>query len=107
MDRNRWQNMTIYQQMGNIAGEISRARHWQDRHDMPSRDRSLERALELVDLTIEQNRNSHRVRELVRFREAVGQWLIDAHDFDVLPEELENYCLPFAVAARQGVKRGS
>jgi hypothetical protein len=100
MDKSLWQKMTIYEQFGNIASEISRAKHWHEQHDARHRDLALERVLQLVDLTLEQNQQSERVREIARFRDLVGQWLIDERDLDVLPEDIENYCLPFAIRAR-------
>ena len=41
--KNRWSKFTFAEQMGHIASEISRARHWEEKKDFISRDKALER----------------------------------------------------------------
>ena len=53
IDEKRWQRFNFYQQMGNIASEISRAINFKKKNDVRQMDASLLRLLELVDLTIE------------------------------------------------------
>ena len=64
MDKDRWQKLGIQKQLGHITSEFSRARSWEAKKDKVSRNRALERALDL-------NRESReRVAERVLEREA-------------------------------------
>ncbi|MEK7164399.1 MAG: hypothetical protein AAB779_00470 [Patescibacteria group bacterium] len=84
----------IATQMGNIGSEITRARVWQEKGDMSSRDRALRRALGLLDILLAQESNPARVRELSCLR-----GLITTQPGEL--RELEEYCLPFALLARK------
>ena len=97
MDIQKWSKFSLAQQLGHIGSEISRARHWEEKKDLTSRDNALERALELVDLTLEDRRWRLRLKEIVRLREVIGDWLIGQKNYDVLPSALEEYCTSFTL----------
>ena len=91
----RWQKMTFGQQMGNIASEIARAKHWAAKGDSEQEKKSAERAHELLSLTIgEENRPSY-LKELTRLRVILADNLIDSGQYDTSWQHLENYCLSF------------
>lgn len=92
--------MTIFEQIGNIGSEITRARVWEEKGDSASRDRALERALVLINLAIGSQSNSARLSELTRLRELVSSMIIGSSDYLLSLRQLEEYCLPFALAAR-------
>ena len=87
--------MSFGQQMGNIASEIARAKHWDKAGDLASRAKALERAIELVDLTVESKRDYFKLRELLRLREILGDLLVKSDYYNVSWSMLENYCLSF------------
>ena len=89
----------IATQIGNIGSEITRARVWQEKGDSISRDKALERALGLIDAALSNQSRPACQRELVRLREFV---MTIARDYSLL-NQLENYCLPFALLARKNV----
>lgn len=99
MDENRWQRFNFYQQMGNIASEISRAINLQKKNDEKHRDASLLRALELLELTIADDKNKSRLRELCRFKEVIGDWYCRTNVYNVDPESLKSYSLKIALLA--------
>jgi len=101
IDQKRWQNMTFYQQMGNIASELSRAVKFNKQDDTELMNSSLWRVLELVDLTINDKRNKSRSRELCRFKEVLSDWYCHTGIYNVNPESLRNYSLNFAMLARK------
>lgn len=96
VDAERWMKLSLAQQLGHIGSELSRARHWESRRDPVSRDNSLVRALELLDLTLDDRRFSARLKEPARLREVVADWLCGKKSYDISPETLEAYFIPFA-----------
>ena len=97
MDRERWSKLTFAQQMGNIGSELARARIWQERKDEEQRIKALERALELIDLTLDEQRTDSRLRELTRLREVVGDWYAGPKMYQVPAGFLEDYCTQFSL----------
>ena len=95
MDQARWHGLTFPRQMGNIGSEIARARHWEGRGDRANRDAAIERALELIDLTLRDPRRCSGLREIGRLREVVCDWYLGSGTYDVSPAELEDYCTSF------------
>ena len=69
----RWHELSLAEQLGNIGSEISRAIKWSARNPDTSRG-ALYRALELIDLTLDDprhRRSAPRLREIARTREVV------------------------------------
>ena len=87
--------------MGHIGSEITRARVWEDKKDLMSRNRALERALELIDITKDDSRLYKRRRELCYLREIVADKYIDAATYNDSLQSLEKYCLDFALVANK------
>jgi hypothetical protein len=72
----RWQKFSFFEQMANIGSEVFRAMSWRQKNREYSR-LALERALELLDLTLEAVAASgSRLRELTRLREALVDYFI-------------------------------
>lgn len=99
IDEKRWQRFNFYQQMGNIASEISRAINFKKKKDLRQMDASLLRLLELVDLTIEDEKNKSKLKELCRFKEILSDWYCQTNIYSVNPESLKNYSMQFAMLA--------
>ena len=96
MNPERWAQLSLVQQLGNIGSELSRARHWEIQKDPESRDRSLVRALELLDLTLGDKRFKSRLKEPARLREVVGDWFVGTGAYEVSQEALKNYFSAYA-----------
>ena len=101
IDQKRWQGLTFYQQMGNIASELSRAIKFKDQNDAEHMNSSLWRLLELMDLTIDDEKNRSKLRELCRFKEVLSDWYCQTKVYDIDPESLKTYALNFAMLARK------
>ena len=101
INEQRWFNFNLSEQMGHIGSEISRARGWDDKKDTETRNRCLERALELIDLTKNDAKLFGRRKELCYLHEVVADKYIDAKIYDVSLADLEQYCLEFALVARK------
>ncbi len=98
MDKSRWLKLSRTQQLGNIGSEIARARHWETRNDLVNREKSLERSLELLDLTLDDKRWKFGLKEIARLREIICAWFCNQTFFDISPKELEDYCISFAIS---------
>ena len=101
INQQRWRILTFYQQMGNIASELSRAIKFKNQNDTEHMNFSLLRLMELMDLTIDDKKNKSRLRELCRFKEVLSDWYCQTHVYDVDPESLKSYSLNFALLARR------
>jgi len=103
MAQGRWAEMSFAERMGNIGSEVSRARGADERGNMERRNASLDRALELVDLTMAPENNSRRT-ELGRLRGALIRIRGQAKA-EISLSSIEQYLLPFGVLARKSIYR--
>ncbi len=101
IDRQRWQRLTIQEQMGNIGSEVGRSiKAWQA-HDMPRFDGALSRALDLFDATTEGlvAHKSPRAKEVLRAKDQYLRLFFDDQLADA--SKVENYFMQYALAARR------
>jgi len=98
----RWQTLTLAEQLGNIGSEVGRATSARARDDAARFEGGFDRALELFDLTMADQRwHGPRLREIARAREVMCDFLVGDNDFRTTPESLDAYFLHFAFAARR------
>lgn len=97
----RWQTMTLMAQLGNIGSDVDRAIRWRERGNLEHTEKAISRSLELLDLTISDNRWKLRRRELTRAREVVCDFLVGENRYQSSAENLSNYFLQFATATRR------
>ena len=63
-----WKKFSLFEQLGNIGSEVGRAKKWQGK-DKKIFDGAVRRALELFDLTLEDERWRKQLLEIARARE--------------------------------------
>lgn len=97
----RWQSLTLADQLANIGSEVGRAARARAQGNEARLWPAVERALELFDLTLTDDRWRHRLKEIARSREVVCDFLVGDNAYGSTVESLEAYFLPFAGAARQ------
>jgi hypothetical protein len=72
----KWRNFGITRQILMIANELNRAEHCIEKNDTTEGINALERAFELIDLTVDTVSRKNIIRELIRFRELLaGQYI--------------------------------
>jgi hypothetical protein len=104
----RWGTLSIAEQFGNIGSEISRAVKWSTRNPETAQA-ALYRALELIDLTLDDPRHRRsfpRLREIARTREVVVDFFAGPNEYGSTSASLLKYFDQFAVSARRARAAG-
>lgn len=97
----RWSKMPLCEQMANIGSEVERALNWRSKGNSACSRNAFERALELMDLTIESASGFTRLKELTRVREAMTDYFTGTNQFDSTDALWRNYFSHFALAVRK------
>lgn len=98
----RWKELSLIEQLGNIGSEVGRAIKYFKNGDKKSFNIAFEKALELFDLTLDDNRWKGRRKEIARSREVFCSLLFETKLTQELIKELDSldrYFLWFGVAA--------
>ncbi len=98
----RWRELSLIEQLANIGSEVARASRAKASGNQPRSTAALDRCLELLDLTLADDRWRGRRREVARARELLCDFLVGEHLRDSTPEALDRYFLALTVAARSG-----
>lgn len=101
-DSQKWQRLSLFEQLGNISSEVNRAGRYQNK-DKKASQGAFERGLELFDLTLADPRWRHRLKEIARGRELFCAAFKGITDYNITLADLDKYFYYFALAAR--VKR--
>ncbi len=96
----RWKKLSFFEQMAHVGSEVHRAINWKEKRPEYSR-LATDRALELLDLTImdEKNHKRGRLKEILRARELLVDYLYYDNIYQSSSRSWENYFLAFAYAA--------
>jgi hypothetical protein len=94
-----WAKLSLMEQLAHIGSEVGRARKWHGRNKTAF-DGAVERALDLFDLTLADPRWKGRYGEIARARELFCAAALGGADaYGTTLDDLENYFMPFALAA--------
>ena len=97
----RWNDIRFIEQMANTASEVERALRWKEKNNAPYAEKAMERALELLDLTLDDPKNKTRLREVARVREALVDFFYYANEYGSSPASWRSYFSNFTFAARK------
>jgi len=86
-------------QLANVGSEVERALNWRDKNNSEYCRMAIERALELIGLTIEDPRHRHRLKELTRLREVLLDDFFANNQFGSTDKIWRNYFYAFSYAA--------
>ncbi len=78
LTQERWNSFAKDKQILNIASELTRSKNWLKKNDKEYMINSLDRALELIDLTVADNKKWHSgsLKELLMLREVLGEFYV-------------------------------
>ena len=96
-----WRQFSFLDQMANIGSEVERALKWKVKNNAAYSQQAFERSLELLDLTLDDRKNSSRFKELTRLREAIVDYFFGKNEFKSTDELWQKYFLGFTYAARK------
>ena len=98
----RWRTLSLAEQMGNAGSEVGRAIRAKALGQPERLSGAMTRALELIDLTMEDERwAGPRRHEIARARELVCDYLAGDNLYASTAESLDAYFTAFAYAARR------
>jgi len=97
----RWKEMPLIERMANIGSEVERALKWREKNNVDYSRKAFERALELVDLTLEAPDKHSHLKELARLREALVDYFCGANEFGSTDSSWRKYFSHFTYAARR------
>lgn len=97
----RWSELSLAEQMANIGSEVERALNWKSKHNSAYSQKAYERALELMDLTLDCIMSFARLKEIARVREAIVDYFSGTNQFMSTESSWRKYFLNFTYAARR------
>jgi hypothetical protein len=103
----RWWTLSLSEQLGNVGSEVSRTLKWRSRDPAISRG-ALDRALELMDLTLADPRHQRsiaRLREIARAREVLVDFLAGSNEYGSTGASLQRYFDAYALVAAARKRR--
>ncbi|MBI4707325.1 MAG: hypothetical protein HY761_05315 [Candidatus Omnitrophica bacterium] len=96
----KWFELTFPCQMANIGSEVNRAINWKNKNNLEYSRQAFERALELLHLTISDQKNKKRLRELTRVYEVLADYFAFDNEYGSTDQLWQNYFLAFNYLAR-------
>jgi len=97
----RWNKLSLLEQMANIGSEVERALKWRSKNNHEYCMSAFERALELLDITLDNCKDKAHLKEIARAREVLVDFFFGSNDFASSDSSLRSYFLQFACAARK------
>jgi len=97
----RWSRISLCEQMANIGSEVSRALNWRNKGNDEYSRKAVNRALELVDLTLAHVKVFSSLKELARLREALVDYFYGTNQFHSSEILWRKYFDHFNYAARR------
>ena len=97
----RWQTLSLVEQLANVGSDVARAARWYGK-DQQRCEQAFDRAIELLDLTIGDERWKGRRKELTRARELLCDAMFGGITYGSDLASLDRYFFHFAMAARAG-----
>jgi len=91
----RWFELSLMEQLANVGCDVDRAIRWKSRNNIPYHQDALKRALDLLDLTIQDRKNRKRLRELGRMREILKDYFIGDNSYAYTDEALQKYFIDY------------
>ncbi|NIA18259.1 MAG: hypothetical protein GWO79_00020 [Actinobacteria bacterium] len=95
-----WKKLSFAAQMANIGSEVERAIKWKNKKNKEYSQMAFERALELLDLTVADEKNKKRLKEIIRVREVLADYFAFQNEYHSTDEKWSSYFYAFNFAAR-------
>ena len=86
--------------MANIGAEVGRAINWKNKNKLEMSKNAFYRALELIDFSVEDLKNKRLLKEILRLRELLVDYLAGDNIFKSSDKGWDKFFYPFNFAAR-------
>lgn len=96
----RWAQLSLAERMAHIGGEVERALKWREKNNREYSRMAFERALELIDLSLEHSQKHSHLKEIARLREVLVDYFFGTNEFKSTDASWRSYFLPFTHASR-------
>lgn len=97
-----WQQLTIYEQMANIGSEVNRIFAWQQKNKVDPAQQATKRAVDLVEQTATDPKNSNCKKELRTLKQLIIKMSRPPIDkAETQPQTLINFFLAYGLAVRR------
>lgn len=100
LNQEKWQEMTLLDQLANIGSEVIRAINWKKKQNDEYAALASERAIELFDLTLESQKVESTLKEVARARELWLDYFIGSNQYGQTASLWEKYFMAFTSAAQ-------
>lgn len=97
----RWQKLTFFEQMANVGSEVERTIKWRNKDNAMYSRLAFDRALELLDLTLNNEKSGSHLKELARVRETLADYFVFENIYGSSDEKWQKYFYAFNFAARK------
>ena len=97
----RWKDLSLLEQMANIGSEVERALNWREKKNADYAQKALERAIELIGLTLDNAGSFARLKEIARMKEAIVDYFYGTNQFESTESSWRSYFSHFTYAARR------
>lgn len=99
LESGRWFKLSLVEQMANIGTDVGRAIQWKVKGDELASRQAFERALELIDFTVADQKNRKRLKEILRVREFLADYFVGSNQYGFTDDAWQNYFYYFGYAA--------
>src|SRR3989338_8479993 len=96
----RWHKLNICEQMANIGAEVGRVFKWREKKNSDLSTNSFYRALELLDFSIDDPKNKNSLKEILRVRELLVDYVLGENIYKSTDLLWNKYFLYFNYRAR-------
>ena len=96
-----WGRLSLMEQLANIGAEVCRALRFKNKGDKNEAKVAFYRALELFDLTIADEKNRFRLKEILRMREIFADYFLGNNPYHFKDSDFDRYFLLFNLAIRK------
>jgi len=91
----RWSKLSLSEQLANVGSEVIRAINWKEKGKEDYSKKATLKALELLDLTIKDKKNINRLKEILRMRELLADFLWFDNEYRSTAEDFRRYFYAF------------
>jgi hypothetical protein len=95
LSQGRWFKFSLPEQLANIGSEVIRAINWKEKGREDYFKEASLRVFELLDLTIKDEKNKSRLKEILRLRELLADFLWFDNQYHSAPESFKKYFYAF------------